>query len=310
MPRSSLAEAKRDLGAFSELIGQPLAPFQVGSLRLEREVTAIVAPRQTGKSRSLAVLALHRAFRRPGQLVLIVSAGEQAARRLLEEVAAMAVASPVLAPSVIDEQSALITLTNASQIRSVPASARQVRGWSVDLLLVDEAAFVDDDLLTSAALPTVAARPDARVVLASSPLGTTGAFYRYARQGLIGSDRVAAFRWSLRDAPWVTAEREATLREGLSEAKARAELDAEFLDATDDLRLIDREWVEAAHRLELPDQNGAHAPNRVGLDVARFGNDRTVAYVLRAGRARAGRLPTRAATRWPPSAACTACSAS
>lgn len=49
-------------------------------------------------------------------------------------------------------------------------------------------------------LRTTAARPDARVALASSPWATPGAFYRYATAGVAG---VAAFRWRLQDAEWI-----------------------------------------------------------------------------------------------------------
>ena len=60
-------------------------------------------PRQSGKSRSLAVAALWWAFRRGDQRVLVISAGEDASRRLLAEAAATAVRSPLLAGSVVDE---------------------------------------------------------------------------------------------------------------------------------------------------------------------------------------------------------------
>jgi hypothetical protein len=57
----------------------------------------------------------------------------------------------------------------------VPASERAVRRWSVDLLLVDECARVDDELLLGAAFPTTAARPDPRIVLAGSLVAAEGA---------------------------------------------------------------------------------------------------------------------------------------
>lgn len=280
--REQLRTARSDLGVFSRLVDRPLAGWQAGSLRLDRRTSVIVAPRQTGKSRSLAVLALHGAFRRRGQRVLIVSAGEDAARRLLGEVKAIAAGSPLLAGSVVDELAGLVTLSNGSEIRSVPASERQIRGWAVDLLIIDEAALLDDDLILGAALPTTAARPEARIVLASSPLGAGGAFYDFARRGWSGSEHVAAFRWRLVDAAWVGADVIAALREGLSERRARAELEAEFIDLDAAEALVERVWVEAAQARTLrPSGSGV-----VGLDVARLGADRTVAYANRAGHVR------------------------
>ena len=117
-------------------------------------MTVIAAPRQSGKSLSLAVLALHRAFGEPETRVLIVSAGDDAAKRLLGEAARIALRSPLLSGSVLDESASRIVLSNGSAIASVPASEKAIRGETVDLLLVDEAVQVDPDLLLAAALPT------------------------------------------------------------------------------------------------------------------------------------------------------------
>lgn len=232
---ASLEAARRDVAAFAELAGFPLAPFQRRALDLGSRVTVVVAPRQSGKSRSLAVLALHWAFRRRGQRVLVVSAGEDAARRLLGQVRRIATGSELLAGSVLDEQAALLTLTNGSEVRSVPASERQVRGWTVDLLLVDEAALVPDDLLLGAAMPTTAARPEARVVLASSPLTAAGAFYDHAVRGDAGSEHVRTFRWALSDAEWITPSVIEAARESMSELRFRAEYEGEFASGADAL---------------------------------------------------------------------------
>ena len=187
MQRLDLVRAKRSIASFAELVGWPLTPWQAKALEFKARTTVIVAGRQMGKSRSLAIAAVFWAFRRSKQRVLIVSAGEDASRRLLATVREIVTGSPLLAGSVVDESAALVTLSNSSEIRSVPASEKQVRGWSADLLLVDEAAFVDEDLLLGAAFPTVSARPKGRIVLASTPRGALGAFYRSAMSGEGGS---------------------------------------------------------------------------------------------------------------------------
>ena len=179
--KSAVLQARDDLSTFARLIGFPLLPYQADSLSLESKMTVLVAPRQTGKSYSLSVVALHRAARSRNQRVLVISAGEEAAKRLLRVVAEMAASSSALQGSVLNETASVLTLTNGSEIRSVPASERQIRGWTVDLLIVDEAAYVTDDVLLSAALPTTVARKESRIVLASTPWGMQGAYYRFAR---------------------------------------------------------------------------------------------------------------------------------
>jgi hypothetical protein len=53
-----LARLRSDLAAFAAAIGQPLAPRQAAALRLRKRTTVVAAPRQSGKSRALAVLSL------------------------------------------------------------------------------------------------------------------------------------------------------------------------------------------------------------------------------------------------------------
>jgi len=284
MTSPDLRRAKADLLAFSVLVGHELTGWQAASLGLSRRTTAIVAPRQSGKSRSLSVLALWWAFRVPDQRVLIVSAGEGAARRLLSEAASVAARSRLLVGSVVDENSGLIVLSNGSEIRSVPASERAVRGWSVDLLLIDEAAQVEDSLLLGAALPTVAAREQGRIVLAGSPADAEGAFYEFAAAGEVGDPHVETFRWRLDQASWITAGVVATARAALPPALFRREFEAEFADAGAMERVVDRGWVEAAQQRSLSVDPGD--PGVLGVDVARGGSDQSVAVWVRGGVAR------------------------
>ena len=230
-----IQELRDDLMAFSVAVGVPLTRWQCAALWLEQRITAIVAPRQSGKSRSLAVLALWWAYRTRGQTVLIVSAGEEASRRLLAEVRAIVSASPMLRTSAVGEQAGLLTLTNASEIRSVPASERQIRGWSVDLLLVDEAALVPDDLLLGAAMPTTAARSDARIVLASSATSATGAFYDHAIMGESGSEHVRTYRWALTDCTWISPSAIQAARDSMTQMRFAAEYEGQFASGADAL---------------------------------------------------------------------------
>jgi hypothetical protein len=257
---SDYDEARRDLRAFAELAGRPLTESQATSLHLRKRVTVIVAPRQSGKSRSLAVLALHRAFRRAGLRVLIISAGEEAAKRLLFDVRSIANGSALLRGSVVDESAGLLTLTNGSEIRSVPASERQIRGWSVDLLLIDEAALVSSDLILGAAFPTTAARPDARIVMASSATAASGAFYDHVALGRQGSEHVEAFAWDLTQAAWIAASVIAAARESMTPTRFAAEYEGVFASGADALfprALLER--ATAPYRMPELDALGEHA---------------------------------------------------
>jgi phage terminase large subunit-like protein len=161
----------RDVGVFAErLIGESLWDHQLEAATSPARFRTIIAGRQVGKSRCLAVMALHRAFTTTGARVLILSAGEDSAKQLLGEVSQLATSSPWLGGSVAADDTAKVVLSNGSVIRCVPASQRRVRGWAVDLLILDEACFIAQDLW-DAARYTILARPGSRVVLASTPYG-------------------------------------------------------------------------------------------------------------------------------------------
>ncbi len=232
---SALGRARDDLETFAALVGHPLTPWQVTALRLRCLFSVIVGPRQVGKSRTLAVLAVWWAFRRPGQTVLLVSAGERSSRRLLGQVRRV-LDHPLLTGEVVEESGERVLLGNGSQIVSVPASERAIRGFSVDLLLVDEAAFVSDDVLEGAALPTITAREadGARVVMACTAWEASGLFYRFAMQGEDGHGEVETFRWRLTDAStenggWITPGYVDLMRSSMDPLRWRTEYECEFV---------------------------------------------------------------------------------
>lgn len=191
-------------GFATSILGRPLWPHQVELATSPARYRCICAGRQSGKSTALAVLALFEAATRRDTLTLLVSAGEVASRRLLEECASLATSSAVLRGSVLDESKSQLTLSNGSRILSVPASQRQIRGWPVDLLVLDEAGFIDPDIWR-AAEPAIVARPGSRVFLSSSPWGGPDHFFRALWQRGIDrpDEQVAAWHWPSSISPLV-----------------------------------------------------------------------------------------------------------
>jgi hypothetical protein len=220
---------RRNIVAFGDVAGCPLADWQAADLRLETPMICLLWGRQMGKSRALALLALQWSFASPRRRVLIVSgSGELGARRLLSEIRAILVAAPLLAPSVIDEQAGLVTLSNGSEVRAVAAVESAVRGWQVDLLLLDEAQMLSEALV-AAALPATSAREGARVVLAGTATQASGPFYDLFVKGELGDPHVRSSRRVSRlvggpdDAPWQNPSMVAAQLGAISATRADAE---------------------------------------------------------------------------------------
>jgi hypothetical protein len=131
--------------------------------------------RQSGKSTMSAALSLHRALAVPGSLVLILAPSERQCKELFAKAAAFYRALGRAAPS--DSSRKLgMELSNGSRIEALPGTEKTVRGFSgVDLLVVDEAARVDDGLY-HAVRPMLAVSGGALMML-STPFGKRGVFF-------------------------------------------------------------------------------------------------------------------------------------
>lgn len=79
-------------------------------------------------------LALPTAFSHSGSRVLVLSATQDAARRLTESIGGTLNASKLTRGAVVDDFATRIRL--GSEIISLPASQRQVRGYGAGVLLV------------------------------------------------------------------------------------------------------------------------------------------------------------------------------
>lgn len=224
---------REDFGLFAKLGGRTLYGYQLAAAKLTKRTTVIVSPRQVGKSVFLGILACWWAFAHPGHVVLIVSASEESAKRIVTFARAFLSAAG-LAASVVGEGVTSIELTNGARIMSVPTSERTVRGITADLVLIDEASGQPDSFLEAAVIPTTVARPNARIVMVSSPWGARGLFYRMHLQGLDPKDpHVETHVWKLADCPHIAPEVVEAMRSSMDPIRAAAELDGLFVVAGD-----------------------------------------------------------------------------
>jgi hypothetical protein len=135
----------------------------------------LLCGRQMGKSTVVACRAVHQALYRPGSLVLLLAPAERQSEELLRRVLSIydTLGRPVAA---VRELKTCLELANDSRIISLPGSEATIRCFSdVDLLVIDEAARVDDALLPSTA-PMIGVSKGALMML-STPFGRRGVFF-------------------------------------------------------------------------------------------------------------------------------------
>jgi hypothetical protein len=169
------AACKLSAAAFSERAGIIPDPWQRRLLLSDANRILINCSRQSGKSTTIATLALHTALYTPKSLVLMLSPSQRQSGELFKKMLGVyrGTGRPVPAES---ETALSLTLSNRSRIVSLPGKEGVIRGYSgVRLLLIDEASRVPDDLYMS--VRPMLAVSHGRLIAASTPFGTRGWWY-------------------------------------------------------------------------------------------------------------------------------------
>jgi hypothetical protein len=122
-----------------------------------------------------AIIALHQALRWPSSLVLILAPAERQAKELFTKVAEAYRTLGHAVPADSYRKMGM-ELANGSRIEALPGTEKTIRGFSgVDLLLVDEASRVADELYY--AVRPMLAVSRGRLMLLTTPYGRRGVFY-------------------------------------------------------------------------------------------------------------------------------------
>jgi hypothetical protein len=156
-------------------------PWQRELLRTNSKRQLLLCSRQSGKSTSTAVVALHHALYRDEALVLLLSPSLRQSQELFRKVTRV-YRGIRHAPPGVHETSLLLDLANGSRIVSLPGKEETVRGYSgVTLLVIDEAARVPDELYY-ATRPMLAVS-SGRLICLSTPFGKRGFFFQEWTEG-------------------------------------------------------------------------------------------------------------------------------
>lgn len=157
--------------AFRKTQGDEPMAWQVPYLWETRNVV-LLKGRQVGASTCASVLCIRHTKLNPMSLAAIVSPSMKQSTEVKQRSKAGLLH---LGEQLAQDSQSTIGLGNGSRIISLPGSPKSVRGWSVDLLVIDEAAFLDPETFL-AARATVAAT-GGRTIVQSTPAGPYGHFF-------------------------------------------------------------------------------------------------------------------------------------
>ncbi|MGI0078460.1 MAG: terminase large subunit domain-containing protein [Nitrososphaerales archaeon] len=209
-----------------KLLGLEPYPYQVKFLEDKSMRIIACAGRQVGKSLITAARALWFGTTCPNTTTLIVSPSLAQSMNMFNKVLDYVEESDVLMRSVVRKTRTMIKLSNGSVIRALPCGpyGKMLRGNSADLIIVDEAAYVPEAIITDVAMPMLAAK-NGRMILISSPCDKDHFFYR-----AFNSEHWSKYHFKTADNPLVARSFLEEAREDIGEVRFRREYLAEFVD--------------------------------------------------------------------------------
>jgi hypothetical protein len=224
-----IAPGLRSPVALATELGVALDPWQRQALLTELD-TLLLVTRQGGKGMVASLLALSAMLDDPGSTTIVVSRADRQSKRLLRRVKRFYRMLPNVPPAVVDSMFTL-ELRNGSELLALPGSEETIRGIeAVNLLIVDEAALVADDLF--AAVYPMLATTNGRCVAMTTPRGKRGWFWQEWEQGGASWHRASV---TAHEIPRIKPEWLERTRVRLGDWMFRQEFLCEFLDVEDQL---------------------------------------------------------------------------
>jgi len=200
-------------------------PYQEKLLRDQSARIVACMGRQTGKTTTIAIKAIHYAFCNPSSTVLITSPSLRQSMIMFDRILTFIYRSRLLPKSVVRRTRTIIQLTNGSQIIALPCSENLLRGYTANLIICDEAAFMPEEVITQVMFPMLSTTKGKAVFL-STPWGRDHFFYK-----AFMNPRYSVHKVKSSECPLITREFLEEMKANMTEQAYRMEYEAEFVEA-------------------------------------------------------------------------------
>lgn len=144
--------------------------------------------RQSGKTQTTATYILHYATFTPAKTVAILANKAAQSREILSRVQMSYENLPAfLKQGVVSYNKGSTKFGNLSEIFCGASTSSSIRGRSISLLYIDEAAFIPRDMeFYESTYPVIASGKESRVIITSTPNGARGLFYKLWEESKAG----------------------------------------------------------------------------------------------------------------------------
>lgn len=209
--------------------GIVLDEWQADFVRSDAPQTAMLIPRQHGKTEAATIKALSVGTTERESLILIASPAQRLSDEFVRR-SRLTYNKLENVPALVGDAARRMEFANGSRILALPGDndGDTLRGLAnVRLAIIDEASRCSDELL-AAIRPMLATNPRAQLVYLSTPAGKRGAFYE---TWIADNPDWHKIRVELGSCNRITPEFLARERKNLGETKYRQEYLCEFLDS-------------------------------------------------------------------------------
>jgi hypothetical protein len=201
-------------------------PYQMKMLEDPSKNIIVCAARRVGKTLVMAYRALWFAYTHPDTSTMIIASTQRQSMYMFDKLVEILSRAPLLGDSVIRKTRTLLSFSNGSRIVALPCgkSGSTIRGENAHLIIVDEAAFVPEDVILQVLMP-MRATTNGTMILLSTPWDKDHFFYK-----AFNSRHWSKYSFKTEDNPLVKKEYLEQQLEMLGERRYRQEYLAEFVD--------------------------------------------------------------------------------
>jgi len=271
-----MTEALKKLAENPTLFAEHLLnfkPFPYQQRLLNDQSKRIVAcmGRQTGKTTTIATKAIHFAYTHPNTTTLIISPSLRQSMIMFDKIQTLTNQNQLLAKSITRKTHTIIQLTNNSRIIALPCSENLLRGYTAQLAICDEAAFIPEKTITQIIFPMLSTTNGTAIFL-STPWDKNHFFYKAFLNPNYNTHKIKS-----NQCPLITPQFLKEMQQNMTHEAYLMEYEAQFIEALNSYFPQDliRKTVEQAQKLNQElhtnlEQNFPKGKYYAGIDLGKL----------------------------------------
>ncbi len=277
----ALKQIKQNPSFFAETVLH-FKPFGYQQKLLNDPTKRIIAcmGRQTGKTTTIATKAIHYAYTNPKTTTLIISPSLRQSMIMFDKILSLTHQNSLLRKSITRKTRTIIQLTNHSQIIALPCSEHMLRGYTANLTICDEAAFIPETIITEIIYPMLSTT-NGTAILLSTPWDKNHFFYKAFLNPTYSTHKIRSNENPLIPNAFLTE-----MQQNMTTEAYKREYEAEFTEAQTSYfpQELIRKCIEHAQRINLEpytnlEQQIQKGQYYAGLDLGKLQDHSALAIV-------------------------------